>query len=81
MTVLEQAYTEMQRLPEEQVVAILQLIRVMNTQDTSARHVDKRTASRRLKALRAENAKLYPADFDFDAARDEAMREKYGSFD
>lgn len=83
MTLLEQAYQKMQTMPEENIRIILELMQVMvpSRPEDRADPEARRSACRKLKEIRRESAELFPKDFDMDAARDEALREKYGDFD
>ena len=67
MTYMEEAYAEMQQLPQESVLALLKLMRAINSNPKQTGHVNKKAACEKLKRIRKQNANLYPAGFDFDA--------------
>ena len=79
MTLAQEGYDIMKKMPSRQLKPIIQLLRIMKTKN------DRQDREQRLKALAEMNeirvrcSKKLPDDFDPETERAAAMEERYGS--
>ena len=87
MTIRELVKNEIDTLPEESLVAVQEFVLFQKYRDSLIPGIvnldDQQDLTRRRVAFQAlmKYHKVLPADFDADKERQEAMDEKYGSFD
>ncbi len=86
MTLRQMTFDKISLLPDSNVRVVLAMVNEMLRQDTinandnSDDDIERRRAAfRDIVEMREKSP--FPADFDYDKARDEALTQKYGRFD
>lgn len=82
MATKQEAHTMIDRLDERDLQKVVNFISRLNSapEDAEKRRQSRRQAFEELEALRKEAGRYVPEQMNFDAARSEAMEEKYGRF-
>ena len=79
MTLAQEGYDIMKKMPSRQLRPIIQLLRVMKNKNDGQDREQRLRALAEMNEIRERCSKLLPADFDPEAERAAAMEERYGS--
>jgi len=79
MTLAQEGYDIMKKMPSRQLKPIIQLLRMMKEKNDGPDREQRLKALAEMNEIRERCSKLLPADFDPEAERAAAMEERYGS--
>lgn len=80
MTLQQEAIQLINRMPDESVRVIIDLLHIMNPEATDEEEIDRMDALRWMQSMHENMPDNLYADMDIDQERQEALEKKYGSF-
>ena len=79
MTLAQEGYDIMKKMPSRQLKPIIQLLRVMKEKNDGLDQEQRMKALAEMNEIRERCSKLLPADFNPETERAAAMEERYSS--
>ena len=81
MTLAQESYDIMKKMPSRQLKPIIQLLRIMKEKNDENEKEQSLKALREMNELRLRCSKILPDDFDPESERAAAMEDRYGHLD